>query len=236
MTGIQCCLNGSRGLDEHAAVPLTPEACAREAVAAVAAGATDLHVHPRTSDGRDSVAAEHVGAWVAAVREVVDVPVGVTTGAWAWSGPTGATAAVAEWQVLPDHASVNWHEAASEAVCAALQERGVAINVGLWSERDAEEWLDSAWVEATDLVLVELPDVGDQIEVAERLLELVRPTGLPILLHGEGRSAWEMVDLAGRQGVATRIGLEDVLEGPDGAEVAGNAELVALALERLGGR
>ena len=108
--------------------------------------------------------------------------------------------------------------------------------MGLWSERDAEEWLDSAWVEATDLVLVELPDVGDQGEVAERLLELVRPTGLPILLHGEGRSAWEMVDLAGRAGVATRIGLEDVLEGPDGAEVAGNAELVVLALERLGGR
>lgn len=236
MTGIQCCLNGSRGLDEHPAVPLTPEACAREAVAAVAAGATDLHVHPRTSDGRDSVAAEHVKAWVAAVRDAVDVPVGVTTGAWAWSGPTGATAAVAEWDVLPDHASVNWHEAASEAVCAALQARGVAINVGLWSERDAEEWLDSAWVEATDLILVELPDVGDQAEVAERLVELVRPTGLPILLHGEGRSAWEMVDLAGRAGVATRIGLEDVLEGPDGLEVTGNAELVALALERLGGR
>ena len=236
MTGIQCCLNGSRGLDEHPAVPLTPEACAREAVAAVAAGATDLHVHPRTTDGRDSVAAEHVGAWVSAVREAVDVPVGVTTGAWAWSGPTGATAAVAEWDVLPDHASVNWHEAASEAVCAALQERGVAINIGLWSERDAEEWLDSAWVGATDLVLVELPDVGEQAEVAERLLELVRPTGLPILLHGEGRSAWEMVDLAGRAGVATRIGLEDVLEGPEGAEVTGNAELVALALERLAGR
>lgn len=235
VSDIQCCLNGSRGHDEHPAVPLTPEACAQEAVAAVAAGATDLHLHPRTSDGRDSVAAEHVGAWVAAVREVVDVRVGVTTGAWAWSGPTGATAAVAEWDVLPDHASVNWHEAASEAVCAALQQRGVAINVGLWSERDAEEWLDSSWVEATDLVLVELPDVAGQVEVAERLLELVRPSGRPVLLHGEGRSAWEMVDLAGRAGVTTRIGLEDVLEGPDGTEVAGNADLVALALGRLGG-
>ena len=236
MSAIQCCLNGSRGLDEHPSVPVTPQACAREALAAVAAGATDLHVHPRTADGRDSVAAEHVGAWVTAVREVVDVRVGVTTGAWAWSGPTGATAAGAGWEVLPDHASVNWHEAAAEAVCAALQERGVAINIGLWSERDAEEWLDSAWVEATDLVLVELPDVGDQVEVAERMLAMVRPTGRPVLLHGEGRSAWEMVDLAGRAGVATRIGLEDVLEGPDGAEVGGNADLVALALGRLGGR
>ena len=34
----------------------------REALAAVTAGATDLHVHPRTSDGRDSVAAELTGS------------------------------------------------------------------------------------------------------------------------------------------------------------------------------
>jgi uncharacterized protein (DUF849 family) len=143
---------------------------------------------------------------------------------------------VRSWDVLPDHASVNWHEGAAEALCEALQERGVAINVGLWSEHDAEAWLDSPWRDAATLVLVELPDVTGQTAVAERVLELVAQVGTPVLLHGEGRSAWDMVDLAARLGVATRIGLEDVVAGPDGQEVEGNAELVRLALSRLGGR
>lgn len=227
---LQCCVNGSRDVDEHPAVALTPAECAAEAEAAVRAGATDLHVHPRTADGRDSLAPDDVAAWVGAVRDRVDVPVGVTTGAWAWTARTSAARAVGEWPVLPDHASVNWHERGAEELCSALRARGVAINAGLWTVDDAERWLTSSWRGHTGLVLLELADLPDQDEVAERLLELVLPTGLPVLLHGEGRSTWPMVALAAVHGVGTRIGLEDVLEGPEGQVVDGNADLVSLAL------
>lgn len=227
---LQCCLNGSRDTEEHPAVPATALACAAAAQAAVAAGARDLHIHPRTADGRDSLAPEDVQAWLSAVRAEVSVPVGVTTGAWAWTGRTSPAAAIRDWQVLPDHASVNWHEPGSREVCEALYDRAVSVNVGLWTIADAESWLDTSWPSRTDLILLELADLADQTGVAQQLLDLVRPAGLPILLHGEGRSAWPMVHLARASGVQTRIGLEDVLYGPAGEEIADNAELVRLAL------
>jgi uncharacterized protein (DUF849 family) len=39
---------------------------------------------------------------------------------------------------------------------------------------------------------------------------------------------------AAREGLPTRIGLEDTLAGPDGEPVSGNTELVRCALEVLG--
>lgn len=231
-TVLQCCLNGSRDADEHPGVPVTAESCAADAAAVVAAGAQDLHVHPRTGDGRDSLEPSDVAQWVEAVRAVVDVPVGVTTGAWAWTGGTSPARAVAAWTVLPDHASVNWHERDAVDLAAALVDRGVQLSAGLWTEDAARDWLASTWREHTSVVLLELADAPDQRETAEALLELVRPTGIPVLLHGEGRSAWPMLDLAVELGVSTRIGLEDVVEGPDGEHVDGNVALVELASAR----
>jgi uncharacterized protein (DUF849 family) len=67
--------------------------------------------------------------------------------------------------------------------------------------------------------------------VLDRLDELGVPG--PRLLHGEGEPAWILVDEAGQLGMATRIGLEDVLHSPVGDPVEGNAELVRLARARL---
>jgi len=52
----------------------------------------------------------------------------------------------------------------------------------------------------------------------------------PRLLHGEGQTCWPLIRHAGRLALATRIGLEDTLTGPDGSPVSGNAELIQLAL------
>ncbi|MYW34084.1 3-keto-5-aminohexanoate cleavage protein, partial [Streptomyces sp. SID2119] len=107
---IQVCLNGRRGADASAAVPLSPEALARSAAEAVAAGATDIHVHPRTPCGQDTLSPRVVAATLTAIRAAVRVPVGVTTGAWAEPDPRRRVERVRAWSVLPDHASVNWHE------------------------------------------------------------------------------------------------------------------------------
>ena len=47
-------------------------------------------------------------------------------------------------------------------------------------------------------------------------------------------SCWPLVAQAAREGLPTRIGLEDTLAGPDGGPASGNAELVRCALEMLG--
>jgi len=65
---LQACLNGARGHDYSAAVPLTPEALARDAAACLAAGANEFHVHPRDAGGQESFAAEDIGAALKAIR------------------------------------------------------------------------------------------------------------------------------------------------------------------------
>jgi beta-keto acid cleavage enzyme len=67
---------------------------------------------------------------------------------------------------------------------------------------------------------------------ADEILAVLKSAGVtaPVLLHGEEASCWPLVTHAGLLGLATRIGLEDVLAGPRGQPVTGNAELVRLAL------
>ncbi|MCZ4608642.1 3-keto-5-aminohexanoate cleavage protein, partial [Streptomyces sp. Lzd4kr] len=84
---IQVCLNGPRGAGDGAVVPLSPEALAESAAEAVAAGATDIHVHPKTPCGQDSLSPRVLAPTLEAIRARVSVPVGVTTGAWTEPDP-----------------------------------------------------------------------------------------------------------------------------------------------------
>ena len=52
---VQACLNGSRTAEHGAAVPMSPKDLARSAADAVAAGATEIHVHPKCPCGHDSL-------------------------------------------------------------------------------------------------------------------------------------------------------------------------------------
>jgi hypothetical protein len=83
-------------------------------------------------------------------------------------------------------------------------------------------------------ILVEIADATAETATirADEILDVLYAARMaaPILLHGEDESCWPLVAHAGRRGLATRIGLEDVLTGPDGRDVPGNAELVRLAL------
>lgn len=230
------CLNGPRGAADSAVVPLTPEAMAEEAARAVAAGATNLHVHPKTPCGRDTMSARVVAATLEAIRARVPVPVGVTTGAWAEPDPAARLARVREWTVLPDHASVNWHEPGAEEVAAALLERGVGVEAGIWSGTDgAARFARSPLGPRVLRVLAEVTDAEAAAESARALLSgLGRAHGRPVLLHGEDAGAWPVLRLAGRLGLATRIGLEDTLALPDGRRAASNAELVRVGLGEYG--
>ena len=232
---VKVCLNGARGVNEHPRLVADRSVLAEEARAAVAAGAGAVHVHPKGREGQDSLSADAVAAVVETVRSACPgVPVGVTTGEWAAPKVTDRLEAVRSWSVLPDFASVNWHEDGADAVAQALLDRGVGVEAGIWHTAGLDAWVASPLRSRCLRVLVELPDLGDVAEIGRRARSLVSAVGryephVPVLLHGEGASAWPALRLAVELGVDTRIGLEDTLVLPDGRVASGNAELVDVA-------
>ncbi|MEV7079296.1 3-keto-5-aminohexanoate cleavage protein [Streptomyces sp. NPDC093516] len=235
---VQVCLNGPRTAADSAAVPLTPEAMAASAASAVAAGATDVHVHPKTPCGRDTLSPRVLAETLTLMRSRVPAPVGVTTGAWAEPDPAARLDRIRGWTVLPDHASVNWHEPGAEEVAAALLDLGVGVEAGIWSGTDgARRFASSPLAPRVLRVLAEVTDTDPSTAVASArglLSELGSAHGRPVLLHGEDGGAWPVLRLAGRLGLATRVGLEDVLLLPDGRRAGSNAELVAAGLVEYG--
>ncbi|MEU4110574.1 3-keto-5-aminohexanoate cleavage protein [Streptomyces sp. NPDC027717] len=235
---MQVCLNGSRTAADGSEVPLTPWELALSAADAVAAGATEAHVHPRTPCGRESLSARVVGPVVEALRARVGVPVGVTTGAWAEPDPTARLERVRSWTVLPDFASVNWHEPGAEELAGLLLARGVGVEAGIWSGTEgAARFAASPLAPAVLRVLAEVTDTDPataETSAHALLAELGTAHARPVLLHGEDGGAWPVLRLAGRLGLATRIGLEDTLFLPDGERALSNAALVAAGLAEHG--
>ncbi|MHC5262631.1 3-keto-5-aminohexanoate cleavage protein [Streptomyces sp. UC4497] len=234
---LQACLNGARSRAECSHLPVTPDELAAAARGAVAAGAEDIHLHPKDRDGRDTLDAAVVAAAVGAVRAAVaGVPVGVTTGAWATADPRARAAQVRAWTVLPDHASVNWHEDGATDVAAALLERGVGIEAGIYSgTAAARRFLD--WPQSHHVlrILAEITETApqDAVHAAADLLDELEPAPAPILLHGEDTAAWPVLHLAATRHLDTRIGLEDALHLPDGTPAPDNAALVHAARETI---
>ena len=235
---VQVCLNGARGVADGWMVPVSPGALADAAVEAVAAGATDVHLHPKSPCGHDTLSPRVLAVTLDAIRARVSVPVGVTTGAWAEPEPAARVERVRGWTVLPDHASVNWHEPGAEEVAAALLDRGVGVEAGIWSGTEGAARFAVSPLRAKVLrVLAEVTDPdADTAEATARALlsDLGEAHGRPVLLHGEDGSAWPVLRLAGRLGLATRIGLEDTLLLPDGERALSNAQLVAQGLVQYG--
>ncbi|MFI0981590.1 3-keto-5-aminohexanoate cleavage protein [Streptomyces sp. NPDC021093] len=239
---IQVCLNGQRGTGDGAAVPVTPGAMAESAAAAVASGAAEVHVHPKSPCGDDTLSPSVLAATLTAIRSAVDVPVGVTTGAWTEPEPQRRIERIASWTVLPDHASVNWHEPGAEEVAGALLARGVAVESGLWSGTEGvDRFLGSPLRSRSLRVLLEVTD-PDPLTAEDSALQFLADLarrgavgsqgdvcGAPMLLHGEDGGAWPVLALARRLGLATRIGLEDTLLLPDGRPAGSNAQLVSAA-------
>jgi len=143
---LKACLNGARLPAEHPALPVTPDELAAEAVRVVAAGAGAIHLHPKDEAGSDSLGPEAVAAALTAVRAVAGgTPQGVTTGAWSIPDPDERVQAIRAWTVLPDFASVNWHEPGAEQVAGALVSLGVGIEAGLWHGESVADWLTSPY-------------------------------------------------------------------------------------------
>jgi uncharacterized protein (DUF849 family) len=236
---IKACINGARTPDQHPNLPVTPEHLAAEAVAAHQAGAKAVHMHPKTADGVDSLLPDAVDAAVSAVRHAAPgLPLGVTTGFWALPDADQRLRAVEGWTVLPDFASVNWHEPGSEDLARLLLRKGLGVEVGIFHAEAAASWASSEIAQHCMRVMIELGGDGgpdDWTATADDLLSQVLAAGshAPVLLHGLDESCWPLLEHAGVRGVQTRIGMEDTLRLPDGSTAPGNAALVSAAVQLL---
>ena len=225
---IQACINGSRGRDAHPRLPRSAAELGWDARDCEQAGATSVHVHPR-EPRRESMGASAVARAVNAIRAAAPgLPVGVTTGAWLVENPRDRVRLIEQWDVLPDFASVNWHEEGAADVSAALLDRGVGLEVGLWTLSAARNWVSSEIESECLRVLVELPSRAT-VALADEILDIVGDE-YPLLVHGEDESCWPALQYALRHGHGIRIGLEDTLELPDGSEAPDNPGLVRAAL------
>jgi uncharacterized protein (DUF849 family) len=228
---IEAALNGTRTRAEHPAIPMTPHEQAMEASDAVAAGAGAIHVHVRDAGGSESLDPADVAETLEAIRAACPgVPIGISTGAWIVPDLSRRLALIRAWDVLPDFASVNLHEAGAASVIDLLLEKGCGVEAGIWNAPAAHTLMRSGLANHCLRILIE-PAEGScsargnlgQIEAA---LSGVTP---PRLLHGLGPCAWDFVELAARRDYETRMGLEDTLTLPDGSRAANNAALVAAA-------
>ncbi|MFI0845448.1 3-keto-5-aminohexanoate cleavage protein [Mesorhizobium sp. IMUNJ 23232] len=230
---VQACINGARSASFHPALPLTAEAMARDAAACVAAGAAELHIHPRGPDGRESLGA--IDLTIPLVRRACPgTLVGVSTGAWIENDEARTRSLIDGWTELPDYASVNLSEHDAPAVMQRLRARGVGIEAGLASVADAERLAGLKDGGRIFRILIEISeqDFSEAREVAEGIHTVLERAGLrkPILLHGADATVWPFVELAEERRWSTRVGLEDGRTLPDGSIASGNAALVAAAV------
>jgi uncharacterized protein (DUF849 family) len=225
---IKACLNGGRTREEHPAVPQAPSELAADAVAARRAGAFAVHMHPRDASGAQTLAAAACDAAVAAIRAAVPgLPVGLSTAVAIDPDPFARAAAVQRWRQPPDFVSVNVSELGWAGIARAALHAGIAVEAGLATPADAEELARSPFAHQ---VLRALVEVDGGVDEARAIAQLV-PGGVPQLWHGYDERTWDVIAAAAAAGHDARVGLEDGLVLPDGEVAAGNAELVAAAVE-----
>jgi uncharacterized protein (DUF849 family) len=227
---VQACLNGGRTREEHPAVPETPAELAADATAVRRAGAFAVHMHPRDVHGAETLEPAACDAAVTAVRAAVrGLPVGLSTAETIDRDPFARAAAVKAWRSPPDFVSVNLDEPGWAGIVRAALHAGIGVEAGLGSPGAAEELARSPFGHRVVRALVEVDGGVDEAREVSRLI----PDGVPQLWHGYGERTWAVIAAGAAVGHDVRVGLEDVLVLPDGGLAAGNAELVAAAVELI---
>lgn len=232
---IVACLNGGRRPGAHPALPVFVDQLVQDAHAVVAAGATEVHVHPRDSDGAESLVPQVIAPFMERMRaEGPGVPVSLSTSLSTQPDPWRRYDLVQRWSAsaLPDSVTVNMHEPGSVDLTRLLHDRRISVEAGIWTV-EAARILVATKVPVTT-VAVEPTQVTeeDARENADAILSLLDRARIdePRLLHGIDATAWPMLQVALDLGLDIRIGLEDTMRMPDGTEAHDNAALVTHAV------
>jgi hypothetical protein len=115
--------------------------------------------------------------------------------------------------------------------------RGVGVEAGISSVPAALVFVSSGFATQCLRVLVEPQEEATEaalktVDKIEAVLAKV-DVELPMVLHGTGGTAWELLDAAVCRGYSIRIGFEDTLTLPNSRTAQSNAELIREARARI---
>jgi uncharacterized protein (DUF849 family) len=235
---IQGCLNGNRSPKASVSLPITPDQLASDARIAAKLGFFSVHVHARDDKGRESLKRNWIGAAVSAIRAAApNLEIGVSTGAWIEPDLAERIAAINSWKVLPDVASVNLFEYGADKVIKNLQAKGIGIEAGLATLRDAQILVQLDLADRCKRILVEVhgqtPEdaVRSALEIEQFLSS--KNIATPQLHHSYEQATWAVMRVGLDRGHSVRIGLEDTEVLPTGSLATSNEELFRAAIALL---
>jgi uncharacterized protein (DUF849 family) len=232
---LQAALNGAR---IHPAAPRNPAAIAEAARASVEAGTHSVHVHAFDDAGRETLDGAACARVLSAIRAVCPgLPVSLTTSAAIVSDAAERFRIAEAWRVMPDLVTANQGEPGIAELCELLLSRGVEIEAGLLSIKDARAFARSGLAGRCRRVLIEPLDADPEVALqhAARMEEIVLSAGITLeqVHHGDGIACWAVNRRALVRGYGIRTGLEDVTMLPDGRFARDNADLVAAAARMI---
>jgi uncharacterized protein (DUF849 family) len=234
--------NGARRTKaDHAKLPLTPAEIAAEAARCAAAGASILHLHVRSDDGRHTLDPDRYRAAIDAVRRMPGgrIVIQITTEAVGCYGPAEQMAVVralrpeavslALTELIPDDGAIN--EAA--AFLAWLRHERIVPQYILYTPDEVMRFRElrgrGVIPQRRPFALFVLGRYGDATEAQPRDL-------LPFLAAHDADSPWAVCAFGRREaacvltggglGGHARVGFENNLWRADGRLAASNAELV----------
>jgi uncharacterized protein (DUF849 family) len=232
---LEAALNGSR---DHPKVPRTPAELANDARASVNAGARVLHIHPFDKTGHQTLAAGPCAAALRAVHTACPgIPVSLTTFAEVEPDPKRRLELVKSWTVLPELVTANQGEEGIIDLCKYLIKRGVGIEAGLLSVKDARSFLRSGLTDRCARILVEPldSDPNEAVSQAAAIERIIVDAGVSLeqVHHGDGVASWAVSERGLTRGHGIRTGLEDTPVLPDGRLAPDNASLVRAASKMI---
>jgi uncharacterized protein (DUF849 family) len=232
---LQACLNGARTRRDHPKIPLSPEELAQDAMEAIAAGAAELHVHPRGGDGAETLDPDDIAVTLATIRaQLPAVPVGISTREGIRTDRSRGFDQMRAWRVMPDYVSVNLSEADAPDIMGLMRVKDIGVEAGLASVADAQRFVSLPISTESLRVLVEIDfekDVAKAITLADDILRVLADhrITLPLLLHGFDESVWPLYRKSRELGIDARLGFEDGVRLPDGRIAASNRDIIAAA-------
>lgn len=232
---LQACLNGARTRRDHPRIPLSPVELAQDAESAVAAGAAELHVHPRGGDGAETLDPDDIAVALATIRARLPmVPIGISTREGIRTDASRGFQQMRAWRVMPDYVSVNLSEQDAPEIMALMRVKDIGVEAGLASVADAQRFVSLPMATESLRVLVEIDlekDVAKAIALADDILRILvdHSITLPRLLHGFDASVWPLYRKSRELGIDSRLGFEDGVHLPDGSIAPSNRDIIAAA-------
>lgn len=229
--------------DQNPNVPYTPQEIADEVVAAAGEGASVVHIHARTAEGRPTTDPDMLRRIRDLIRERVDVVIGMSTGAEVGMGHDERIRVL---DAEPEVASLNCgsmnfggeifdnHPDLIAALAKRMAAEGIrpeleSYDLGMLAT--AGRLLDDGLLEEPPLYNFVMGVPGGIAATVENILAMLqnRSRPGPWSVTGIGRHQLPLITLACVLGGHMRVGFEDNLYYRRGELAMSNAQLVARA-------